>query len=161
MSAPKPFGSPAAAKAEDESFDVEVPSKDDQMKVPVGECTVVLVNIEKSKSKAGNPMWVWTVVVADGRGAGEELKIYTAMTPAAMWKLTETMVAFGLAEPSDEAVKVKFAKSDAMGRRAIAVIEADEYNDSPRASVAKLKAHPDGYKVPTGGTGTKPSVPAS
>lgn len=56
-----------------------------------------LIKVEPSVSKtSGNQMYVWTYVIISGQHAGEELINYTALTPAAMFKLRETLHALNI-----------------------------------------------------------------
>ena len=109
--------------------------------VPDGEYAVRVTNVNKEESKAGNPMFVWDFEVCEGPHTGHSMRVWTAMTPAALWKLSETVCALGL---GDEGQAVKFSKQKALGRRALALVEAEEYNKKWNSKIQKLLPHPEG-----------------
>tara|TARA_Y100000593_G_C4240794_1_gene302033 strand:+ start:430 stop:891 length:462 start_codon:yes stop_codon:yes gene_type:complete len=109
--------------------------------IPDGEYAVRVTNVNKEESKAGNPMFVWDFEVCDGPHTGHSMRVYTAMTPAALWKLSETVESLGLGENGQA---VKFTKQKALGRRALAQVEAEEYNKKWNSKIQKLFPHPDG-----------------
>lgn len=90
-----------------------------------------LIDLEKSKSKAGNDMYVWTFALeSDPSGdpwcAGREFKIYTALTAAAMFKVNETLLALDLAKIENGNVVAKFKKSDAINKKCLLAIDMEE-----------------------------------
>ena len=115
------------------------PANDDPK--PDGEYAVRVTNVNKEESKAGNPMFVWDFEVCDGGHNGHSMRVWTAMTPAALWKLSETVEALGLGENGQA---VKFSKQKALGRRALAQVTAEEYNSKWNSKIQKLLPHPDG-----------------
>ena len=138
-----PFGTPTTNL--DNTFELDLTQVEQKVLLPEGEYIGKLIDIEKTTSKAGNPMWVWTFAVAAGPFAGEELKLFTAVTPAAMWKLTETLEALGLGKAGSI---VKFTPADVLGVKAILHVQHDEYEGKPRPSLNKITA-------PFEGPGTK------
>ena len=129
-----PFGQVPDA---DDEFTVEgLDEGDSKFKIPEGEYKMRLIDLVKETSKAGNPMWVWTFTVVSGEHEGIELKTWTALTPAAMWKLTEVLQALGL--PSD-GKRANFKKKDALGKECIAVVEDSEYQGRVNSSISNLK----------------------
>lgn len=119
------------------------PANDDPKRycIPDGEYAVRVTNVNKEESKAGNPMFVWDFEVCDGGHNGHSMRVWTAMTPAALWKLSETVEALGLGENGQA---VKFSKQKALGRRALAQVTAEEYNSKWNSKIQKLLPHPDG-----------------
>tara|TARA_Y100000114_G_C11731026_1_gene313590 strand:+ start:556 stop:1008 length:453 start_codon:yes stop_codon:yes gene_type:complete len=119
------------------------PANDDPKRycIPDGEYAVRVTNVNREESKAGNPMFVWDFEVCDGPHTGHSMRVYTAMTPAALWKLSETVESLGLGENGQA---VKFTKQKALGRRALAQVEAEEYNKKWNSKIQKLFPHPDG-----------------
>ena len=122
---------------------VKAPQSSDPKRycIPDGEYAVVVTDVNKEKSKAGNDMFVWDMEIPEGDHEGHTLRIYTALTPAALWKLSETVEALGLGEAGQS---VKFSKKKAHGRRAIAKVVAQEYNDKWNSNIDKLFPHPEG-----------------
>lgn len=129
---PMPGGSASAAT---DSFEVDLTNVQDNFKVPDGLYRVRCQEVEQSVSKGGNPMFVWTFVVVDGEYAGREFKIFTALTPAAMWKVAETVVALGVGQQGQV---VKFKRSDVVGKDCGALIEENEYNGQVRSQIARV-----------------------
>jgi hypothetical protein len=159
----KPGAKPAAAK----SSPFGKPSADDVMEyvieegsdglIPDGEYEVKCVGVRPMVSEAGNNMFVWDFVITKGQHAGNDYPIFTALTQAAMWKLTETLEALGFDTTPGQ--KNKFTKKEAMGRMAIATIikeiaKKGKRKGKPQMTITNLAQHPKGagYK-PAGTTG--------
>jgi hypothetical protein len=127
--------------------DFEVPNDEaNQSQTPEGVYVVQVMDVGKSVSKAGNDMYEWTFhIVCDEKGsadyAGEELKVFTALSAAALWKLEETTVALGLGKAGERG---SFKRSDALGRQALAACKNQEYNGRTRLNIVELRAHPKG-----------------
>ncbi len=122
-----PFGAPAG---NDEGDNFDIPAIDESSgggpgsRFKAGKYPAKLIGLDKATSAAGNPMWVWLFVVLVGPGAGQQLKIYTALTSAAMWKLGEVLAALRLGQPGKAS---QFKKSDAIGKFCILDCEDSEY----------------------------------
>ena len=136
-----PFGTP-----QDENSAVfEIDLTEEIPTAIEGEFLGKVIDIEKSTSKAGNPMWIWTFAIVDGQYSGEEFKLFTALTPAAMWKLSETLEALGVGSPGE---KIAFELKDVINTLAVLHLSEDEYNGKKRTSLDKISA-------PEEGAGTK------
>jgi len=133
-SAPSPMPSPSGTVSDD-SFEVDLTGVEDQSNVPDGVYRVRCVNVEQSVSKGGNPMFVWDFEIAEGDRAGRVLKVFTAITPAAMWKVAETVQALGVGQTGSV---VKFKRSDVVGKECGAVVEATEYNGNVRSQIQRV-----------------------
>lgn len=138
-----PFGAPTDSPGDDD-FEVDLPEQDEDgggkdFSVPEGEYLARCIALTKDISKKGNTMWVWDFSIATGKYQGKEFKTYTALTPAAMWKLTEVCVALGLSKGGERA---KFKKSDAIGKYAVISLEDDEYNGTKKSTIASLRVAP-------------------
>ncbi len=95
-----------------------------------------VVDLFKDTSNQGNAMYVWEYELLFPRSVrGKTFRNFTAITPAAMWKLTETLEALGLGKAGG---KSKFTKQEAIGRYAIVTIEDQEYQGRTRSSIAKV-----------------------
>src|SRR5688500_6279323 len=141
--------------SDDEEFDLPEhdPEADSGSKYRFteGDYGVVLVNMKKEKSKAGNPMIVWTFRAEDDSGVDTTLRfdIYTALTPKAMWKVHEVARALGLrGEGETGAVRIK--KAEALGRRALGDLKAASYihEDKQKKISTRLQnvvPHPKGF----------------
>ena len=103
--------------------------------IPDGAYRVRCIDIEQTVSKGGNPMFVWTFEVSDGPHKGFQSKNFTAITPAAMWKVAETVVALGVGQTGSV---VKFKRGDVLNKECGAIFEASEYNGTNRSSIARV-----------------------
>lgn len=128
---------------DEDNYEIDLTGQDSgkDFTIPDGEYAAHVVGLTKGYSQAGNPMWTWDFAITEGDHAGKEYKVFAALTPAALWKLTEVLEAIGLAEAGKVA---KFKKSDAIGKSAIVLLEAEEYKGVNRSSVRKVLPHPKG-----------------
>lgn len=134
MNAPMP-GSPAGSFVAD-NFEVDLTGvQANSYVIPDGSYKVKCKDIEQGVSKAGNPQFIWTFEVSEGQYAGFELKTFTAITPAAMWKVAETVQALGIGQTGSV---VKFKRTDVLGKECGALVEASEYNGNNRSSITKV-----------------------
>lgn len=147
-----PFGKPSS----DDVLEYVIPEGSDGL-VPDGKYEVKCTGVTSQESEAGNPMFVWNMVITKGQYAGMDFPIFTALTQAAMWKLTETLEALGF--DSTVGKKNKLNKSDARGRMAIATMKQEvqkkgKGKGKKRSVIQSLEEHPKGagYK-PAGSTG--------
>lgn len=129
--APMPGQATSADSFEVDLTDVEVNS----YTIPDGNYKVMCVEIEQSVSKGGNPMFVWTFEVSEGQYTGFQLKVFTAITPAAMWKVAETVIALGVGQTGK---MVKFKRSDVINKECGAVVEKTEYNGKTNSQIQRL-----------------------
>lgn len=131
-----PFGTPPKEGEADDVFSVDVPV-DQGFRVQAGRQPLKLVDLSKGTSQASNPMWIWTFVILLGKDAGRELKVFTALTAAAMWKLRETLAALRVAGAEGGAA-AKFKRSDVIGRYVIAEITDAMYKGQKSSNVDKM-----------------------
>lgn len=134
-SAPMPGPGGAAAQAPSDEFAVDLTEVESSDLMPEGTYRVRCANVEQSVSKGGNPMFVWDFEVVGGDHAGHILKVFTAITPAAMWKVAETVVALGIGQTGSV---VKFKRSDVIGKECGAVVEDTEYNGNKRSQISRV-----------------------
>lgn len=134
MPAPGPASAPSAPSADE--FAVDLTDVESSGLMPDGTYRVKCVNVEQSVSKGGNPMFVWDFEVVGGTDYdGRILKVFTAITPAAMWKVAETVVALGIGQTGSV---VKFKRSDVIGKECGAVVEETEYNGTKRPQIQRV-----------------------
>ena len=141
-----PFGDPS--QGDDEVFELDEDNQEgldedpnEKFAIEDGAYRARIVDIEQGESKAGNTMWVWTwAIVTAGKYEGRELKMFTAITPKAMFKLREVVMAIGLYKPGE---KLKFKPSDVMRKEAIIDVEMSEYNSRMSASISKVRSIAD------------------
>lgn len=132
MNAPMPG---AVTNAATSDFEVDLTNVQDNFNVEDGNYLVTCTDVEQSVSKGGNPMFVWTFQIAEGPHTGFESKVFTAITPAAMWKVAETVQALGVGQTGSV---VKFKRTDVVGKQCGALIEKTEYNGQERSQISKV-----------------------
>lgn len=141
----KTFGAPAE---DDDNFSVKAESEEmEVLRIPEGTYRGKCINVEKGTSKSsGNPMWTWTFVIMgqrkaghtelDTKFAGKEYKLYTVITPQAMWKLREVIAAVtGKACGKD----INFTKQDVIGREVRMSMKDDTYQGVEKSKLDKVQ----------------------
>lgn len=128
-------GAPTGGAIPQGDFEVDLTNVQDNFTVPDGNYLVQCTDVEQSVSKGGNPMFIWTFQIVGGDRAGFESKVFTAITPAAMWKVAETVQALGVGQTGSV---VKFKRTDVVGKQCGATIEATEYNGQTRSQISKV-----------------------
>lgn len=148
-----PFGRPGG----DDDFiinldgvDLDPASKYPSIGVHLGYCSEIV----KATSKAGNPMLVWTFTILEGEDAGKTSKIWTALTPDAMWKFVEVQNAHGYEPPADNKVRLGDLKKHCLRTQVLLDIQEQDYNGGKVPSLAAVAA-------PEFGAGVKISDPSS
>lgn len=127
---------PGNTRADTTAFEVDLSDVQvSKFSIPDGTYKVKCLEVEQQVSKSGNPMFVWTFEVSDGPHAGFQSKVFTAVTPAAMWKVAETVIALGVGQQGQV---VKFRRSDVIGKECGALIEATEYNGNTRSQIFRV-----------------------
>lgn len=120
-----PFGDP-----EDFTINQELPANEGGQqsdRVQAGVYRGRLIGLTKAMSKAKNPMWVWHFMILDGGFTDEDfggkiMRLHTALTDAAMWKVTETVEALDLGQGGKP---LHFKKDDALNRECVLYVEPD------------------------------------
>ena len=119
-----------------DNFEVDLTGvQENAFTIPDGNYRVKCVDVEQSVSKGGNPMFVWTFEISEGDHKGFQSKVFTAITPAAMWKVAETVIALGVGQTGSV---VKFKRTDVVGKECGALIEATEYNGNNRSQISRV-----------------------
>lgn len=132
--APTAAGAPSPTSGADE-FMVDLTDVEEQGLIPEGTYRAKCVNVEQSVSKGGNPMFVWDFEVLEGKGRGRVMKVFTAITPAAMWKVAETVIALGVGQSGSV---VKFKRSDVIDRECGVSVADTEYNGNVRSQIQRV-----------------------
>lgn len=132
---PGATAAPAAQNAQTTPLNFEVDLTDVSGTIPEGAYAATCTDIDQQVSKGGNPMFVWTFQIAAGPHKGKEFKSFTALTPAAMWKVAETVEALGVGQVGGV---VKFTRSDVIGKACGIVIEDDDYNGRKQSRIASV-----------------------
>lgn len=123
------------APAGPDNFEVDLTDVQENFTIPDGVYKVKCIDIEQSVSKGGNPMFIWTFEVAEGEKAGFQTKVFTAITPAAMWKVAETVQALGIGQTGQT---VKFKRTDVINKECGALIEQTEYNGRLNSQISRV-----------------------
>lgn len=124
------------APAQSDTFEVDLNGVSaNSFTIPDGNYRVKCLDVEQSVSKGGNPMFVWDFQVVEGDYAGFESKVFTAITPAAMWKVAETVIALGVGQAGEV---VKFKRTDVVGKECGAAFEQTEYDGKTRSQISRL-----------------------
>lgn len=119
-----------------DSFEVDLTNvESNSYTVPDGNYKVKCIEVEQSVSKGGNPMFVWTFEINEGDYTGRRFKSFTAITPAAMWKVAETVIALGVGQTGSV---VRFKRTDVVGKECGALIEKTEYNGQERSQISRV-----------------------
>lgn len=134
VNTPAPVASGAPSMAPD-SFEVDLTEVESQGLISAGAYRAACVNVEQGVSKGGNPMFIWDFELSEGDGRGRVLKVFTAITPAAMWKVAETVIALGVGQTGEV---VKFKRSDVVGKDCGVVVEDTEYNGNLRSQIQRV-----------------------
>ena len=131
---PTPGGATVGSMAD--NFEVDLTDvQSNSFTIPDGNYRVKCVDVGQSVSKGGNPMFVWTFEISEGDHKGFQSKVFTAITPAAMWKVAETVIALGVGQTGSV---VKFKRTDVVGKECGALIEATEYNGNTRSQISRV-----------------------
>lgn len=132
-SAPMPSQSSAP---NNDAFEVDLSDVQDQSyAIPDGTYKAKCIEVTQDVSKSGNPMFVWEFEITEGQYAGRTFKSWTAITPAAMWKVAETVIALGIGQQGQV---VKFKRQDVLNKECGLVMEQDEYNGKPTSRISRV-----------------------
>lgn len=142
VNGPAPTAQGAASSAD--TFEVDLTDVESQGLIPSGAYRAKCVNVDQQVSKGGNPMFVWDFELLEGDGKGRILKVFTAITPAAMWKVAETVIALGVGQTGEV---VKFKRSDVIGKECGVTVEDTEYNGNVRSQIQNVVSLPDLAKL--------------
>ena len=132
---PAPMPMSGSSFSSPDSFEVDLSDVSDSFVIPDGNYKVKCIDVEQSVSKGGNPMFVWSFEVSEGQHMGFQSKVFTAITPAAMWKVAETVIALGVGQTGSV---VKFKRADVVGKECGALIEKTEYNGQERSQISRV-----------------------
>ena len=128
--------SPAGTTTASDFFSVDLSEiEDSSYVIPDGTYKAKCIDIEQGVSKTGNPMFIWEFEIVEGDFKGRTFKSWTAITPAAMWKVAETVMALGVGQAGEV---VKFKRSDVLGKLCGIVMEQDDYNGKKSSKIKSV-----------------------
>lgn len=124
---------PGSKPISNDAFEVDLTEvQESSYAIPNGIYAAKCIDVAQDVSKSGNPMFVWEFELVGGDYNGRTFKSWTAITPAAMWKVAETVQALGVGQTGQV---VKFKRSDVIGKACGLVMEEDEYNGKPTSRI--------------------------
>lgn len=127
---------PGTASISNDAFEVDLSNvQENSYTIPDGVYAAKCIDVNQDVSKSGNPMFVWEFELVGGDYNGRTFKSWTAITPAAMWKVAETVQALGVGQTGQV---VKFKRSDVIGKACGLVIEKDEYNGKESSKISNV-----------------------
>ena len=145
------FGSPDEQFGGDTEFTLDLSGVDDTSGlIAEGDHLAKVIDVQKTKTKKGDPMFVWEFEIMSGEFKGKKRKYYNPIMESTMWSVAETLEALGLGEAG---AKISFTRQDALNRMCIVHVVHQEYNGRPTANISFLSPHPEevGKKAaPTG-----------
>lgn len=119
-----------------DAFEIDLSEVQDQSyAIPDGTYKAKCIEVSQDVSKSGNPMFVWDFEITEGKYAGRTFRSWTAITPAAMWKVAETVIALGIGQQGHV---VKFKRQDVLNKECGLVMEQDEYNGKPTSRISRV-----------------------
>lgn len=138
--APRAAAMPMQPAQPQDQFEVDLTNVTNGNNIPSGNYRVRCIDVTQETSKQGNPMFAWTFVIVDGAYAGKEFKYFTAMTPAAIWKVSEVVTALGIGAAGQV---VRFSRAQVVNRECVAEIEDDDYNGQTRSVIKSVMTFSD------------------
>ena len=126
---------PGTTTTPNDAFEVDLSDVQDSYAIPDGVYAAKCVDVSQDISKSGNPMFVWEFELVGGDYNGRSFKSWTAITPAAMWKVAETVQALGVGQTGQV---VKFKRSDVIGKACALIMEQDEYNGKTSSKISNV-----------------------
>jgi hypothetical protein len=127
---------PGTSANVNEAFEVDLSTVEEaSYAIPDGNYKAKCIDVTQEVSKSGNPMFVWQFELVEGQYAGRQFKSWTAITPAAMWKVAEIVTSLGVGQQGQV---VKFKRGDVIGKLCGLTMEQDEYNGKMTSKVAKV-----------------------
>lgn len=119
-----------------DGFEVDLTDVQDQSyAIPDGMYRAKCTEVSQDVSKSGNPMFVWEFMITQGEFSGRTFKSWTAITPAAMWKVAEIVIALGIGQQGQV---VKFKRQDVLNKECGLVMEQDEYNGKITSKITRV-----------------------
>lgn len=124
--------------------------------MPVGIYSVVVTAVDEQEG-VEFPYLAWEFTIDSGDYENRKLWSNTSISPKALWKLKEVLIALGVPAETLDA-EVSFDPQDFIGRRALAVVNIEPRTDTGelRNTVVKLQAKSPTAKEKAVDTAAKP-----
>ena len=113
--------------------------------LPKGDYVINLFDVDLKKTKAKDDMYVLVLKIAEGEHKGRQLFFNLPVMQQTMWKIKETLEAFGMKVPKG-AMDIDF--DEMLGKKATAIIDHQEYQGKDREDVIGLKPYEGGDDSP-------------
>lgn len=133
-----PFGKPAETE---DAWSIDLSNVESSFSIPEGDYLAKCVSLEKSVSKQGNDMYVFTFTIMEGDYVGRDFKTYCALTPQALFKLAEIAEAMQL---DDIGGSTNFHPDRVVNKAVTLEIEDQEYNGKASSTIKRVSEHPKG-----------------
>ena len=137
-----PWGSPNfEAEGDDYRFDMSGfdPTKARKDHIGKGRWLGYISGLDRKRSKAGNPMWVFSVTVYTGEWAGRTNLVHCTLTETAMWKTGQVLTAIGWDWESNRQPSYAEVRDYALRRMVtMEVIDGEPYQGRPQTSLESL-----------------------
>lgn len=110
--------------------------------IPEGDYKMKLEKAERSESKAGNDMIVFTFSGTESKAKGKRFYLYAPLEPAdLLWKYGQILKALGEEVPDDDELEVDLA--DLVGREVIGSVLDEDYEGKARSKVQAVMSPDD------------------
>lgn len=140
-----PFGKPAEGDSgKGKKFSIDFSDMQSGFNIEEGHYPAKCIDVAEGQSKAGNDMLTFTFAIMEGEYVGKEFKNFCAITPAALWKLAETLGALGVEVTEGVA---NFDPDDCLNKACVLEIEDSEYNGNVRSSIKTVHPHEKGPNI--------------
>lgn len=134
---------------EDEMFEIDGTDVETGFtKVEEGIHPAKVVDLQKTTSKQGNPMFQWDFLITGGVSQGETIRFWTSLLPQARWKVVETLEALGI--PA-EGKLAKFKRSQVLQLPCKVEVYHDETRDGAHSVEQVLPPDEEAIKLAKSG----------
>lgn len=114
---------------------------DDFEILPKGKYVVYLFDVDLKKTQKKDDMYVLILKVAEGEYKGRQLFFNLPVMPQTMWKIKETLEAFGVEVPKS-VLSIDF--DELLGKKVVANVDHREYQGKDREDVTGLQPYEGG-----------------
>lgn len=104
--------------------------------IPIGAHPCFLFDVDVKQTKKGDDMYVLVLKIASGEHKGRQLFYNLPVMPQTMWKIKETLEAFGMEIPKSS-MAIDF--DELLGLRCVAVVGHREWQGKDREDVQSLQ----------------------
>lgn len=107
--------------------------------IPAGVYPATVVNQELRQSKDSEYDYInWELEISSGPFENRKLWTITSLSPKAVWKLQETLLAFGISDQEAKSPEFEFEPGEFLGSECQAAVIQESYNGRIQNRVEKL-----------------------